>query len=68
MSFFCLENELSPQNNFSNCQKESKPNNYTQNKKLIRDWTNKKIYLIHYTMFRFYVRHAIIVDKVIELI
>ena len=41
---------------------------YTQCKKLICDWTDKKNYLIHYRMLKFYVRHGMIVDKVHEII
>ena len=45
---------------------EIEPNNYTQNKKLICDWTDEKIYLIRYMILKFYVRHGMIVDKVLE--
>ena len=41
-----------------------KPKNYTQSKKLISDWTDKKKYLIHYRMVKFYVRHVMIVEKI----
>ena len=37
-------------------------------KKLICGWTNKKNYLIHYRMLKFYVRHGMIVEKVHEKI
>ena len=47
---------------------EIKPDSYTQCKKLICDWTDKKNYLIHYRMLKFYVRHGMIVDKVHEII
>ena len=39
------------------------PNTYTQTKKLICDWSDKKNYLIHYRMLKFFVRHGMIVDK-----
>ena len=42
--------------------------NYTQCKKLICDWTDKKNYLIHYRMLKFYVRHGMIVNKIHEII
>ena len=45
-----------------------KPENYTKSKKLICDWTDKKKYLIHYRMLKFYVRHGMIVEKVHEII
>ena len=45
-----------------------KPVNYTQNRKLIYDWTDKKNYFIHYRMLKFYLRHGMVVDKVHEVI
>ena len=44
--------------------KEIKPNTYTKTKKLICDWSDKKNYLNHYRMLKFYVRHGIEVVKV----
>ena len=43
-----------------------KPKNYTKSKKLICDWTDKKNYLIHYRMLKFYVRHGTVVEKIHE--
>ena len=37
-------------------------------KKLICDWTNRKNYLFHYRMFKFYVRHGMKIDKVHSVI
>ena len=34
------------------------PDTYTQNKKLMCDWSDKKNYLIHYRMLKLYVRHG----------
>ena len=48
--------------------KSIKPENYTKSKKLICDWTDKKKYLIHYRMFKFDVRHGMIVEKIHEII
>ena len=48
--------------------KKIKPDTYTQIKKLICDWSDKKNYLIHYRMLKFYVRHGMVVDKVHEII
>ena len=45
-----------------------KPENYTKSRKLICDWTDKKKYLIHYRMLKFYVRHGMIVEKIHEII
>ena len=48
--------------------KKIKPKKYTKSKKLICDWTDKKKYLIHYRMLKFYVRHGMIVGKIHEII
>ena len=53
---------------FSDYMKEIIPDTYTQNKKLICDWSDKKNYLIHYRMLKVYVRHGMIVDKVRDII
>ena len=53
---------------FSYYMKKIIPDTYTQSKKLICDWSDKKNYLIHYRMLKFYVRSGIIVDKVNEII
>ena len=34
------------------------PDNYTQNKKLICEWSDKKNSLIHYKMLKFNIRHG----------
>ena len=38
---------------FSDYMKKIKPDFYTQTKKLICDWSDKKIYLVHYRMLKF---------------
>ena len=48
--------------------KKIKPHTYTQTKKLICEWSDKKNYLIHYRMLKFYVRHGMIVDEGCEAI
>ena len=53
---------------FSDYMKEIIPDTYTQNKKLICDLSDKKNYLIHYRMVKFYVRHGMVVGKVHEII
>ena len=65
---FCPENKFSPQDKFSDYMNEIKPDSYTQCRKLICDWTNKKNYLLHYRMLKFYVKHGMVVDKVYEII
>ena len=47
---------------------EIKPDNYTSTKKLIYDWSDKKNYLIHYRMLKFYIKHGMIIDKVHNII
>ena len=53
---------------FSDYMKEIKPNTYTQTKKLICDWSDKKHYLIQYRMLKFYIRHGMKVEKVHNVI
>ena len=48
--------------------KQIKPKNYAKSNKLICDWTDKKDYLVHYRMLKFYVRHGMVVDKIHEII
>ena len=48
--------------------KSIKPENYIKSKKLICGWSDKKKYLIHYRMLKFYVRHGMIVEKIHEII
>ena len=47
---------------------ENKPNTYTQNKKIICNWTDKRKCLIQNRIFKFFVRHGIVVEKVREVI
>ena len=65
--FAPVNKKINP-DNFNDYMKEIKPDTYTQNKKLICDWSDKKNYLIHYRMLKFYIRHGMIVDKVHEII
>ena len=45
-----------------------KPKNFKKTKLLVCDWTDKKKYLIHYRMLKFYITHGMVVDKVIVVI
>ena len=65
--FAPVNRKINP-DNFSDYMKTIKPDTYTQTKKLICDWSDKKNYLIHYRMLKFYVRHGMIVDKVHSII
>ena len=53
---------------FNDYIKEIKPDTYIQTKKLICDFSDKKNYLVHYRMLKFYIRHGMIVDKVHHII
>ena len=64
---FCPENKKINPDKYNDYMKK-KPKNYTKSKKLICDWTDKKKYLIHYRMLKFYVRHGMIVEKIHEII
>ena len=55
-------------NKFSDYMKEIKPDTYIQTNKLICDWSDKKNYLVHYRMLKFYIRHGMIVDKIHNII
>ena len=65
---FCPENKKIDSNKYNEYMNTIKPENYTKSKKLICDWTDKKKYLIHYRMLKFYVRHGMIVEKIHEII
>ena len=43
-------------------------NSFTRAKKLLCDWSDQKNYLVHFRMLKFYVRHAMVVEKVQEII
>ena len=66
-SFAPVKKKIDPES-ISDYMKEILPDTYTQNKKLICDWSDKKNYLVHYRMLKFYVRHGMIVDKVHSVI
>ena len=65
---FCPENKKIDPDKYNDYMKKIKPKNYTKSKKLICDWTDKKKYLIHYRLLKFYVRHGMIVEKFHEII
>ena len=65
---FPLMNKKTNPDDFSVYMKEIIPDTYTQNKKLIYDWSDEKNYFINYRMLKFYVRYGIIVDKVHDII
>ena len=65
---FCPENKKIDPNKYNEYMNSIKPENYTKSKKLICEWTDKKKYLIHYRMLKFYVRHGMVVEKTHEII
>ena len=65
---FCPENKKINPDKYNEYMNSIKPENYTKSKKLICDWTDKKNYLVHYRMLKFYVRHGMIVEKIHEII
>ena len=65
---FCPENKKIDPNKYNEYMISVKPENYTKSKKLICDWTDKKKYLIHYRMLKFYVRYGMVVEKLHEII
>ena len=65
---FCPVNKKIDPDKHNDYMKKIKPENYTKSKKLICDWSDKKKYLIHYRMLKFFVRHGMIVEKVHEII
>ena len=64
---FCPENKKIDPDKYNEYTKKIRPKNYTKSKKLICDWTDKKKYLIHYRMLKFYLRHGMIVEKFHEI-
>ena len=65
---FCPENKKIDPDKYNDYVNKINPKNYTRSKKLICDWADKKKYLIHYRMLKFYVRHGMVVEKVHEII
>ena len=65
--FAPVNKKINP-DDFNDYMKEIRPNTYIQSKKLICDWSDKKNYLVHYRMLKFYIRHGMIVDKVHDII
>ena len=58
------ENKKNNPDDFSDYMKTIKPDTYTQTKKSICDWFDKKNYLVHYRLLKLYVRHGMKVERV----
>ena len=65
--FAPVNKKINP-DDFSDYMKEIRPDTYVQSSKLICDWSDKKNYLIHYRMLKFYIRYGMIIDKVHDII
>ena len=65
---FCPENKKINPHKYNDYMKKIKPKSYTKSNKLICDWTDKKKYLIHYRMLKFYARHGMVVEKIHQII
>ena len=63
-----LENKIVPKDKHNDYMTKTKPKKFTKSKNLICDWTDKKNYLIHYRMLKFYVRLGMVVERLHELI
>ena len=65
---FCPGNKVIPKGKYDDYMRTIQPKNYTGVKKLICEWSDKKNFLVHYRMLRFYMRHGMVVDKFREKI
>ena len=65
--FAPVNKKINP-DNYNDYMKEIRPDTYVQTKKLICDWSDKKNYLIHYRMLKFYIRHGMVVERVHNII
>ena len=59
--FAPVNKKIDPDVDYNDYMKKIKPDTYIQSSKLICDWSDKKIYLIHYRMLKFFVRHGMVV-------
>ena len=65
---FAPENKTVSKNDFGPYMKSIMPKNYVSRKKLICDWTDKRNYLIHYRMLKYYIRHGMKIKEVHKVI
>ena len=65
---FAPENKSISKDDFGPYMKSVMPKNYVSFKKLFCDWIDKKNYLIHYRMLKFYVRHGMKIKDVHNVI
>ena len=65
---FCHEIKIGPQENFSKHMKDIKPVKYTQNRKLICDWIDKKKISFLHRNLKLYIEQGMVVDNFLEII
>ena len=65
--FAPVNKKINP-DSYNDYMKSIKPDTYIQSSKLLCDWSDKKNYLVHYRMLKFYIRHGMIVEKVHNII
>ena len=65
---FAPENKSISKDDFGPYMISIMPKNYVSHKKLICDWTDKKNYLVHCRMLKFYIRHGMKIKKVHRVI
>ena len=65
---FCPENKLISKNDFTPYMQSIMPENYVSHKKLICDWADKRNYLIHYRMLKFYIKHGMKIKQIHSVI
>ena len=65
---FFPENKSISKNDFTPYMQSIMPKNYVTHKKLICNWTDKRKYLIHYRMLKFYIKHGMEIKQVHRVI
>ena len=65
---FAPENKICNRNDFSDYMKKIKPDTYTQTRKILCHWSDKKNYLIQYRVLKFYVRHGMVVEIFYDIV
>ena len=61
---FAPENKIIDKEKYNDYMKQNTTQELDKSNKLICDWTDKKNYLVHYRMLKFYLRHGMEVVKV----
>ena len=64
---FAPENNIIHKDKYNKYMEKIKLKKYKKFKKILCDWTDKKNYLVLYRLLKFYVRHGMVVEKILEL-